>query len=235
MPILKKAFFSEVNDLLIPGLVWLNAMLAVYFFHLDYALADLLFRLQGGQWLLRHSWLLEHVLHDNAKEFIRLIPLGILIVSAATWKKPHWYAYRNGMIYLLIIPLCSVSIVGLLKSHSGTYCPASLVRYGGNVFADAWSFHWGAKGCTPAGHSSGGYTWVALYFIAKVYCPRWQMVSLLPGFLIGCTLGLTQQVRGEHFISHDLWTLCICWLVSWFGHLLFFTSDEGNFQVNLRE
>ena len=37
------------------------------------------------------------------------------------------------------------------------------------------------------------------------------MLFLLPGMVIGFTFALGQQARGAHFISHDLWTLSLCW------------------------
>jgi membrane-associated PAP2 superfamily phosphatase len=31
---------------------------------------------------------------------------------------------------------------------------------------------------------------------------------------VGLIFGISQQLRGAHFISHDLWTLAICWFFS---------------------
>jgi membrane-associated PAP2 superfamily phosphatase len=28
---------------------------------------------------------------------------------------------------------------------------------------------------------------------------------------LGLLFGFSQQLRGAHFLSHDLWTLAICW------------------------
>jgi membrane-associated PAP2 superfamily phosphatase len=30
----------------------------------------------------------------------------------------------------------------------------------------------------------------------------------------GMVFGLSQQLRGAHFLSHDLWTAALCWLVA---------------------
>ena len=40
---------------------------------------------------------------------------------------------------------------------------------------------------------------------------RWLVASLLAGLV----LGLAQQWRGAHFMSHTLWTGLACWLVAW--------------------
>ena len=36
----------------------------------------------------------------------------------------------------------------------------------------------------------------------------------------GFALGLAQQMRGAHFMSHTLWTAWLCWTASWFCDLL---------------
>ena len=38
--------------------------------------------------------------------------------------------------------------------------------------------------------------------------------------LAGFSLGLAQQVRGAHFMSHTLWTAWLCWTTAWIGDLL---------------
>jgi membrane-associated PAP2 superfamily phosphatase len=34
------------------------------------------------------------------------------------------------------------------------------------------------------------------------------------GLVAGGVFGAAQQLRGAHFLSHDLWTLATCWTVS---------------------
>jgi membrane-associated PAP2 superfamily phosphatase len=33
--------------------------------------------------------------------------------------------------------------------------------------------------------------------------------------VIGFVLGISQQIRGAHFMSHTLWTAWLCWTVGW--------------------
>lgn len=71
--------------------------------------------------------------------------------------------------------------------------------------------------CFPSGHSSGGFALLAIYFAAFPYTRR-PALFLLPGLVIGFIFALGQQARGGHFLSHDLWTLSLCW----FGALALF-------------
>ena len=68
--------------------------------------------------------------------------------------------------------------------------------------------------CFPAGHSSAGFAWVSLYFFALPVRPAWRWRGLAVGLVAGCVFGAAQQLRGAHFLSHDLWTLATCWTVS---------------------
>ena len=66
----------------------------------------------------------------------------------------------------------------------------------------------------PPGHASAGYTWIASYFFFAAIRPQWRWAGLALGLGLGLTFGITQQFRGAHFLSHDLWTVMICWTVS---------------------
>jgi membrane-associated PAP2 superfamily phosphatase len=44
---------------------------------------------------------------------------------------------------------------------------------------------------------------------------------LLIAVLAGLILGLSQQMRGAHFMSHTLWTAWLCWTVGWTSHLVY--------------
>jgi membrane-associated PAP2 superfamily phosphatase len=68
--------------------------------------------------------------------------------------------------------------------------------------------------CFPAGHSSAGFAWVSLYFFALLARPAWRWRGLAVGLVAGGVFGLAQQLRGAHFLSHDLWTLATCWALS---------------------
>ena len=52
-----------------------------------------------------------------------------------------------------------------------------------------------------------------IYFAAWRYVrrPAW---FLLPGLRVGEAFGLAQQVRGAHFVSHDLWTAALAWFLA---------------------
>lgn len=210
----------------IPGLFLALALVWIYHYQIDYALADILYRWEGGQWSLRHTWLFKELIHNDGKILARSFPLLTMGYLITTFYQDKWKPYRRALVYLIVIPLCSVAIVNLLKAFSGTACPADYLRYGGHLpLQESWGFELlGKRGCTPAGHSSGGYAWLATYFVAYIHAPRWRFYALLPGILLGLVYGFSQQLRGEHFFSHDVWTIAICWFTALMGYMLLFEN-----------
>ena len=75
--------------------------------------------------------------------------------------------------------------------------------------------------CFPAGHASAGYAWMALYFFFLATRPQWRWLGLAVGIVLGLLFGVVQQLRGAHFLSHDLWTAVICWSCALGGYLLY--------------
>ena len=117
---------------------------------------------------------------------------------------------------LALTPLLALILVAGNKAHSLTSCPSELQEFGGVA---AYVSHWalgladgGRGGCFPAGHASAGFAFVAGFFAFRHSLPRLATRWLLGALLAGLMLGLAQQIRGQHYVSHTLWTALICWL-----------------------
>jgi hypothetical protein len=52
------------------------------------------------------------------------------------------------------------------------------------------------------------------YYFVRHYWPRWQWWALASVLLLGLVFGIGQQLRGAHFVSHDVWTLGLCWFIA---------------------
>jgi membrane-associated PAP2 superfamily phosphatase len=113
-----------------------------------------------------------------------------------------------------------VAAVALLKSANPAACPWSLTAYGGLVDPVSHWLWWatpvgGRGGCFPAGHASAGFAFVGGWFVFRPVAPvlarRWLLAALAAGLL----LGLGQQWRGAHFMSHTLWSGWLCWCLAW--------------------
>jgi membrane-associated PAP2 superfamily phosphatase len=55
---------------------------------------------------------------------------------------------------------------------------------------------------------------MALYFVAYERNRKLAIVGLAVGLLLGLVFGIAQQARGAHFVSHDLWSAFLAWILS---------------------
>lgn len=177
---------------------------------------------------LKGNWWLTRVLHDGARQLAWL--LGLLLCLGVAWPvgplRRLPFARR---LQLALSGLLATGMVALVKSGSHTSCPWDLAAFGGVA---RYQSHWqgwlhadgGAGRCFPAGHASAGFAYVAGWFALRRDLPRLATLWLVLGVAAGLVLGLAQQLRGAHFMSHTLWTAWICAAVGWavdavFAHL----------------
>lgn len=184
-------------------------------------LADRWFAAEGGRWALRNHWLTTTLMHHYGKQAViatGMALFGLILVSYRVRALRRW---RRPLAYLLACMALLPAIVAKLKHASLAPCPWALARYGGEfVYQHTLSYGFGAGAtgrCFPSGHASGGFGMIAAYFAAYQYT-RHRWLFLLPGLFTGWLFALGQQLRGAHLLSHDVWSLAICW----FGALALF-------------
>lgn len=210
---------------LAPILLLVSAIITVEWGGADLALARVVYAAEGGRWLLKDHWLTQTVIHESGLRFSVALLLLVWVLAVASVLFPRWRVARAPLIYLAFVLPLSPIVVTVLKSSLPVSCPWDLEFFSG---ATPWQGGWwgavtgqgGAQesGCFPAGHASGGYTFVALYFALRNSLPRWRFAGLAFGLLLGLTYDVAQQLRGAHFLSHGLWTLAISWLFAVVGY-----------------
>lgn len=214
------------NHLLIPLICFLALAVLFENTRIDLMLADWIYGLEGGRWTLKHNYLFSTILHDDAKSMVKAM-LNIIIVLAIAsnwigWLKP----YRRALWYLALAIFVSTLLVNVGKRITHVDCPWSLTRYGGGKpyirLLEPSVEKLGYGKCFPAGHASAGYALLAFYFFLLYIRPTWRYYGLGIGIAVGMVFGITQQLRGAHFLSHDLWTISVCWFISlaWYKLLL---------------
>jgi membrane-associated PAP2 superfamily phosphatase len=211
--------------LLWPVLLLLTLALLAELLQLDLMVADWIHRASGNTWSLRDAWLTRGLLHEGGRMLVALLLVALLVTLAAS----YWYTplrgWRRGLVYLLVSALLAGLAVNVLKRLTHVDCPWDLLRYGGDypyvgLFeAHPDTFRYGA--CFPAGHASAGYSWLGLYFLVRDRLPRWRWLALGVVVMMGAAFGVAQQLRGAHFLSHDLWTLALCWGVAVMAYVAF--------------
>lgn len=177
----------------------------------------------AGGFALRDQWFLLNVMHEGAR---RLAWLLMLALTAGIWW-PFGVLRRlhsRQRVQLVLSTLVSLVLINLLKYGSTSSCPWDLQEFGGVA---RYVSHWalgvadgGSGRCFPAGHASAGFAFVGGFFALRHSQPqaaRWWLVTAL---VTGLVLGVAQQVRGAHFMSHTLWTGWLCWCACWLCDVL---------------
>ncbi|MBB3276125.1 MULTISPECIES: phosphatase PAP2 family protein [unclassified Pseudoxanthomonas] len=188
----------------------------------DLWLADRLYAWEGHRWSLQQGFVTQHLIHVMGKRLSTLGWYGVALLLIASGSFPRLKAWRRPLFFLLLATALSTAAVGTLKLWTDMDCPWDLARYGGSrPFVDLFSARPArlpTASCFPAGHASAGYAWVALYFFFLATAPRLRWLGLGVGLAAGLLFGFAQQLRGAHFLSHDLWTLAICWTIALLLH-----------------
>lgn len=179
---------------------------------------------QTQSWPYRDHWLASGILHERGRQFTQWLAILLLLVwVGASWRLTK--TLRWVLTYVVVASACSSLLIAGLKDVTHLPCAWDITLFGGKVphltMLDMFNPAWPRGSCFPAGHASGGYIWLSLFFAVRAYSGRVRYWALLPGILLGLVFGLTQQIRGAHFPSHDLVTFALCWLVCWLWYLWF--------------
>ncbi|MSP87044.1 MAG: hypothetical protein EXR42_06595 [Methylotenera sp.] len=54
---------------------------------------------------------------------------------------------------------------------------------------------------------------MAWYFAFRDTRPKIASVGLILGLVLGFVMGWAQMMRGAHFMSHNLWTAWLVWMI----------------------
>lgn len=186
--------------------------------HGDLVVADALYAVQGHAWWFKKTFLAEEVIHVAGRNASLAAWSAVFVAWMASFRATRLAPWRRPLGYLLLAVAAGVTAVSLLKSVSPLDCPWNLARYGGSRdyfgLFDLRPDSLPRGGCFPAGHASAGYGWVALYFFLGLVAPAWRSHGLAGALLAGLVFGVSQQLRGAHFLSHDVCSLAICWFAA---------------------
>jgi membrane-associated PAP2 superfamily phosphatase len=171
----------------------------------------------SGAFSLREHWTLASVLHQGARQLAWLVAMWLLagVRWPTGWLRQLSQAAR---LQWLASTLLSLLLVSALKYSSRTSCPWDLSEFGGGAqYLSHWA--WGRSDggpghCFPAGHASAAFAFLGGYFALRQTSRPRAMLGVTTVLAAGLVLGLAQQLRGAHYMSHTLWTAWCCWIVA---------------------
>jgi membrane-associated PAP2 superfamily phosphatase len=209
-----------MNRQLIISIVLLIVTISVFqITNLDIVVQDLFFDFTTQQWILdRNDRILDFIFYSGIKKLLILVAIAILIALIFFRKKMIVDTYKKGLLIVLLSAIFVPSVVGGLKAVSNTPCPKNIGHYGGNypdlkVF-DSYPSDFKQKckiRCWPAGHASGGFALLSLFFLFKRTENRKK--AIIFALAIGWSMGIYKMLIGDHFLSHTFITMFLAWSV----------------------
>jgi len=171
-----------------------------------------------------HIWIVDKnlqpyrfIFYDGIKKLLIVMALSFLIAILFFRKNPTIQAYKKGITVVILSAIFVPLIVGALKKTTNMPCPKNEIHYGGVYPATkVWehypeSFHQPSSiKCFPAGHASGGFALMSLFFLFK--SRRNKTLAIIGALTIGWSMGLYKMLIGDHFLSHTIITMLIAWL-----------------------
>lgn len=207
-----------LNHLFFPVLVFVSLVFLFKVTDFDLLVAQQFFNYDLKQWYFGESWWTVTFIHDWGKDLIVLVFLVSLLSLVSSLLMPSKRQYSFIFLYAVLVILFSTGIVALIKHYTNINCPWDTNLFNGehpyfNLFSHKMDKPVNGR-CFPGGHSSGGFSLLLFYFMFRDINKRYAKILLVTAVSVGFVFGLGQWARGAHFVSHDMWSAMICWLVS---------------------
>lgn len=196
---------------------------------LDVLIESYFFNSQTVSWPYKSLFITNEILHTGGRDLVVLLAafnvIGIIMSFFVKSVRP----YRKHLLFVLIASATGLLIVNILKNTTHIYTPWSLKIFGGDkpyirVF-DAVPFESSVGHAFPGGHSSGGFAVISVYFVLFAKNNKYQYYGLVIPLMLGICFSITQEIRGAHFLSHDLFSFVICWISSLVWSLIFYPGS----------
>jgi len=194
---------------------------AIIFFgitDIDFEIQNYLYNFKNHHWILnRELEPYKFIFYDGIKKLLIFIALSFLFVFIF-FTKTKLKEYRKGILVVILSAIFIPLVVNGLKKATNMPCPKNEIHYGGKMIRTAvWQSYpkpyskMPRIACWPAGHASGGFALMSLYFLFKRR--KNKILALIVGIALGWIMGIYKMMIGDHFFSHNVITMLLAWLI----------------------
>jgi len=184
---------------------------------LDMTLANFFYDPVAGDFIGRHSYFLENILHNKAKDVVIAFSVFAVIAFICSFFVEKLKPFKRELGCLVLSLALATSFVTPVKVVTSVQCPWSLEQFGGHeTYSELLSPrpHTDKPGrCWPGGHAATGFTLFALFFVLRDRRPRLARIAFVFAFALGSVFSIGRMMQGAHFFSHNVWTAVFCWLI----------------------
>lgn len=200
-------------------LLWTTGLLIICIWvfeatSLDLMVQDWFYLPDQQHWLwAKDEPILKFFLYDGIKALLFLFAFALIAMLIASRKYPWIRPYNAGLRVVVFSMFAVPLIVAFLKAHTNVACPVKLQMFGGTLpyvklFADA---PYVGQRCFPAGHASGGFGLMSLFFLFK--SPINKVAALVFALVVAWCMGIYKMAIGDHFLSHTVVSMLSAWLI----------------------
>ena len=206
-------------QIIVTSIILIFVILIFQFTELDIFVQTHFFDFETKKWIIdENEPILKFFFYDGAKNSLLIFAIITLFSLIFFRKKSIIKEYQKGLIIVLLAAAIVPSVIGTLKAVSNTPCPNNINYFGGEypdikVF-DSYPKDFVQKSkakCWPAGHASGGFALLSLFFLFKSTTNRKK--SIIFALIIGWSMGLYKMLVGDHFLSHTIITMLLSWIL----------------------
>lgn len=199
--------------------VLLLTLYIIHYNNLDLKFQSLFFNPDTKLWLVaRDNMILKFIFYKFPKYIIAIYGISMILWAVKLRHYKENIELQKKLLFLILVLICTPLTVALLKHYSPIYCPNFIEEFGGDklyispfdMFNGTIFFNNTGK-CFPAGHASGGFALISLYFVMPGKASK--ICSLLFGLFLGWIMGLYQIAKGTHYLSDTIVTLAIAYLL----------------------
>lgn len=207
------------NQILITAFLLIAVIALFQFSNLDIFVQNFFYNFETKNWIIdKNEPILKFFFYDGIKNLLILFAVAILFSLIFLRKRKFVQEYKKGLIIVLLAAIFVPSIIGSLKAISNTPCPCNIIHFNGTYpeikALDSYpkDFVQTSKAkCWPAGHASGGFALMALFFLFKT--AKNQKRALIGALIIAWSMGTYKMLLGDHFLSHTIITMLLAWLI----------------------
>ena len=205
--------------IIVTTLTLVISMLLFEVTNIDIIIQNWFYNFNLNEWIVdRDNAVLKFIFYDGIKKALIIFALILLISLIFGRKNKLIQDYKTGLLIVIFSAVLIPSVIGGLKAITNTPCPKNLTYFNGcypyvKVF-DTYPSTFSQKEkveCFPAGHASGGFALLSLFFLFKSRKNR--IIALSFAMIIGWSMGIYKMLIGDHFFSHTFITMIIGWLI----------------------
>lgn len=225
LSVVNPRFFMYLNSMTISQHIFITflalvvCLLCFEYTPIDMWIEAVLYDDASRQWLWSGGEQISRfIFYNGMKDLLVVFTLGLLACVLFFRNAQFVQRYRNGLIIVLLSLLLVPLTVGELKATTNVACPKALTEFGGRIHHIGLFDHYSAdekpekpQMCFPAGHASGGFALMSLFFLFR--SERNRKKALLFGAGMGWIMGGYKMLIGDHFFSHTLVSMMLAWLI----------------------